>query len=119
VDIERAQLPKTLSYPLKALTLRQAFSEVGIPLDTHVILAPSKILLDAHFWPPNARVPHERLYVRVGAVPRAEAYAARKFMRETGLPELVAWLNKLLALPARSPHRQTEHYFRQDWDGAA
>jgi len=31
------------------------------------------------------------------------------------IPALRKWLGGLLALPARSPRRQAEQYFRQEW----
>jgi hypothetical protein len=118
MQIERAKLPKALSYPAKSTVLADALSQAGIPFDAHLILAPSKIFFDAHFWPPNANVPRERIYIRVGAVPRSEAHAARTFMAEVAIPEFVGWLKELAAFPVASPKRHAEHYFRKDWDRA-
>jgi hypothetical protein len=88
-------------------------------LDTQLTFSISKIVLDAHFWPVSKRIPYERLYIRVGTVQAEEAHAARLFMIEQALPEMVSWIGEVLALPAESPRRNAEHYFKQDWDGGA
>jgi hypothetical protein len=117
VHIEKARLPKTLSYPVRSSQVESALAAGSIRLDTQLIFNISKIFLDAHFWPASRRIPHERLYIRVGTVQAEEAHAARMFMVARALPEMVSWIGKVLALPAQSPVRTTEHYFKQDWDG--
>jgi len=119
VHIEKAPIPKGQTYPLKSSALDDALAKVGVTPETHLIMRPSKIFLDAHFWPPNPRIAHERLYVRVGTVKSSESRAAREFMAAGALPSLIEWLQELLALPERSPSRSVEHYFRQEWDGVA
>lgn len=114
---EREKLPRSLSYPVKTSTVRDALSAAGVDIESHLTFGRRQIFLDAHFWPPNANVPYERLSIRVGAVPASEARAARTFMAEQALPALLAWVQNLVSLPARSPRRQAEQYFRQEWDG--
>jgi hypothetical protein len=118
VNIEKARLPKTLSYPVRTSQIEAALAEASVSLDTQLIFSISKIFFDAHFWPASRRIPHERLYIRVGAVKAAEAHAARLFMTQHALPSMVSWISEVLGLSTASPSRNTEHYFRQDWDGA-
>lgn len=119
MQIEKARLPKTHSYPVRSSQIEAALAAASVGLDTQLIFSISKIFLDAHFWPASRRIPHERLYIRVGTVPAEEAHAARLFMIEQALPEMVAWIGEVLALPAESPSRNAEQYFKQDWDGGA
>jgi hypothetical protein len=114
---KREKLPKTMSYPATTSVMKDALAATGVDIETHLIFSRSRIFLDAHFWPPNANIPHERLYIRVGTVPASEARDARAFMSKQAIPALLEWLGALVVLPARSPRRQAEQYFRQEWDG--
>ncbi len=62
-----AKLPKGQSYPLRPSVLEAALADAALQIDTHLSRTPGK-LFDAHFWPPNENVSHERLYVRAGTV---------------------------------------------------
>jgi len=85
---ETAKLPKGHSYPLKPTTLEAALARAGISIDLHLIRSPGG-LFDAHFWPPNHNLPHERLYVRAGSVPTDRAADARHRMETVVIPSLV------------------------------
>jgi hypothetical protein len=63
-------------------------------------------LFDAHFWPPNDNVPHERLYVRAGSVPTDRAAEARHRMETVVIPSLVEWMADILTQPTNSPVRR-------------
>jgi hypothetical protein len=115
VQTEKAKLPKGMSYPLRASFLINALAAANLTIDTQLINAPSRIFLDAHFWPPNAAVPHERLYVRASAVLAQEASAAREYVESSVIPELIAWIQQLLSLPEQSPTRASQQYFRREW----
>ena len=117
VHIEQARLPKTLSYPARSSQIEAALAAASVRLDTQLTFSISKIFFDAHFWPATRRISYERLYIRVGTVKAADAQAARAFMVEQALHEMVSWIGEVLALPVESPARATEHYFKQDWDG--
>jgi hypothetical protein len=106
-----------MGYPLQSSALQEALTAAGATVETDLTFSTIRIFLDAHFLPPNPNVPYERLSIRVGAVPASEARAARQFMLEQTIPDLLTWIRELLALPARSPLRRQQHYFRQDWDG--
>ena len=109
--IEKSQLPKDMSYALKSSVLESALSEAGVGLDTELIHGSSSILFDAHFWPPNQNVAHERLYVRAGAVPASVSREARIYIENSVIPEFVAWVKGILALPHNSPVRREQRYF--------
>ena len=89
MHIEKARLPKTLSYPATSSQVEAALAEASVDLDTQLIFSMSAIFFDAHFWPANRRIPNERLYIRVGAVKAAEAHTARLFMAQQALPSMV------------------------------
>jgi len=106
---EKAKLPKGHSYPLRPTALEAALSAAGIAIDTSLIRSPGN-LFDAHFWPPNENVAYERLYVRAGSVPIAEATEARRQIEDVTLPALVKWIGDILALDRKSPIRREQHY---------
>lgn len=112
VKSETARLPAGHSYVLAASLLDEKLTAAGLRIDTHLIRSPGGILLDAHFWPPNQNVPHERLYVRAGTVPRPEAADARRFIAEEALPNLIRWLADILSQDVASPVRREEQYWR-------
>ncbi|BDP41835.1 hypothetical protein DAETH_18040 [Deinococcus aetherius] len=109
--IEKGPLPKGMSFILKSSTLERALTEADIKIDTHLIHGAGGIFFDAHFWPPNANVGYERLYVRAGAVPSGVGQAARIYVEGSVLPDLMDWLAGILALPKNSPIRREKQYF--------
>lgn len=112
--VERSKLPKGMSYPLKSSVLETALRSAGIELDAHLIQHVSKRFFDAFFWPANVNVGHERLFIRASAVQSQEAEHARNFMNESVIPEFIAWVQSIAALPANSPIRREEQcFFRQ------
>ncbi|MFA5965576.1 MAG: hypothetical protein WC804_16295 [Sphingomonas sp.] len=100
-----ANLPKGQSYPLKPTALKAALSAAGIEIDTSLTRSPGD-LFDAYFWPLNENVPYERLYVRAGSVPVAEAADARQRIERVTLPSLVEWIGEILAQDRKSPVRR-------------
>ena len=104
---ETAKLPKGQSYPLKPSILEAALVTARIDLDTYLIRSPGK-LFDAHFWPPNANVPYERLYVRAGSVPTEQAAVEGDRIEREALPALIEWIGNILAQDPRSPIRREE-----------
>jgi hypothetical protein len=115
VLVEKSKLPKGHSYPLRSSVLAAAFSDANVTIESHLVIAPSAIFFDAHFWPPNEAVPHERLYVRVSSVVAQQSRAAREFVETSVVPDLIAWLEGILSLPKNSPVRQSQQYFRREW----
>jgi len=111
VKIEKAKLPKGMSYVLRSSILEHALQEAGLAIDTTVTHGPSLIFFDAFFWPPHANAPVERLYVRAGAVTASQAHEARSFIENSVIPDLISWLQGILALPANSPVRREKQEF--------
>lgn len=106
---ETAKLPKGQSYPLKPSTLEAALADADVTIATHLIRSSGK-LFDAHFWPANPNVPHERLYVRVSSVPNEQAKTARHRIETEILPALISWIGNILAQDQRSPVRREQQY---------
>ncbi len=109
--IEKSPLPKGMSYVLKSSVLEHALSEAGIELDTQLIHGSRGIFFDAYFWPSNQNVAQERLYVRAGVVQASAAREARAYIDGSVVPEFVAWVKSILALPNNSPVRREQQYF--------
>lgn len=106
---ETARLPKGHSYPLRPSVLKAALESAGIVIDTHLVRSPGK-LFDAHFWPANANVPYERLYIRAGSVLAEQAGGARDRVGGEVLPTLISWIGDILAQDYRSPVRREQQY---------
>jgi hypothetical protein len=106
---ETGKLPKGHSYPLQPTALEAALVGAGISIDLHFIRKPGD-LFDAHFWPPNANVPYDRLYVRVGSVPTEKAAEARHRMEAIVIPSLIKWLADILAQDRKSPRRREKQF---------
>lgn len=105
MDSSTAKLPKGERYPLKPTVLESALFAAGIDIAASLDRSPGA-LFDAHFWPPNDNVPHERLYVRAGSVPATEADEARQRIEAVTLPTLVRWIGEILAQDRNSPIRR-------------
>jgi hypothetical protein len=104
---ETAKLPKRQGYPLRPSMLEDALKRAGVSIDVHLIRQPGA-LFDAHFWPPNHNVPHERLYIRVGSVPIEQVSAVRREIETKTLPVLVKWIASILAQDPKSPIRREQ-----------
>jgi hypothetical protein len=102
-----SKLPKGHSYPLKPTALEAALARAGISIDLYLIRSPGD-LFDAHFWPPNPNVPHERLYVRAGSVPMERAAEARHRTETVVIPSLVRWIADIIAQDTNSPVRRQQ-----------
>lgn len=104
-----------MGYPLKSSVLENALMSAGITLHTHLIQRPGKIFFDAHLWPPNPNIPYERLYIRASAVPTEKGQTARDYLETVVIPDLISWINNLLAQPPNSTQRRERgDYFRRD-----
>ncbi len=117
--IEKSKLPRGMSFVLKSSALERALADAGIGLETCLTHTSSGIFFDAHFVPPNRNVAYERLMVRAGAVPADTSRAARAYMEDTVLPELVAWIKDILAKPENSTiRRERQHFVRYPPDAS-
>lgn len=106
---ETAKLPKGQSYPLKPSILEAALVTAQVSVVTHLVRSPGK-LFDAHFWPANLNIPHERLYVRAGSVPSNQARVARERIEAETLPALIEWISNILSQDQQSPVRCEQQY---------
>jgi hypothetical protein len=102
---ETAKLPRGQSYVLKPSALASALQAAGVTIDTQLVRAPSRICIDANFWPPR-NLPYDRLYVTSGTVPREQAAGARLFVEQRALPDLVAWIADIMSRDPASPVRR-------------
>jgi len=114
MDIKKAKLQKGMSYPLRSSFLSEALQNGGITLAAHLIFHRGGVLFDAHFWPPNPRIRHERLYIRVAAVPSVQVRFARQYLEGTVIREFVAWVQGIVSLAPDSPVRREQQYFRRE-----
>lgn len=108
---ETARLPRGQSYVLKPSALASALEAAGVTIDTHLVRRPSRIFIDANFWPPRT-LPYDRLYVTAGTVPREQAERARLFVERKGLPDLVAWIVDIMGRDPASPVRREVQMMR-------
>jgi hypothetical protein len=108
---ETGKLPKGQSYVLKPSDLSSALEASGITIDTHLVREPSKIFIDANFWPPQ-NLPYDRLYVRAGTVPKEQAERASLFVAQQGLPALINWISDIMSRDPGSPVRRENQFLR-------
>lgn len=113
--IEKSRLPKGMSYVLRSSVLEHALSSAGIMLETYLVHTPGQTpgcaFFYADFCPPNPNVAHERLYVQAGAAPSARSHEVRQYIECSVIPEFVAWVEGILALPINSPVRREGQRF--------
>ncbi len=112
--IEKVKIAKGMSYPLKSSHLESALNSAKITIDTHLIQGGSSHLFECFFWPPSQNVNYERLYIRTAPVSSNLTKEANHFIESTVIPEFMAWLAKLLALPLNSPIRQQQQRFTRE-----
>ena len=114
-SIEKPKIPKDYSFVLKTKQLEDLLinNNINIHVDLIYCWHPKQIgsIFEVHFWPPNANVPYERLYIRVGALLKEDAFIAREKMTEIVLPEFVAWFKKISILNENSPIAKTKLRF--------
>jgi hypothetical protein len=107
IQSETANLPKGRCYPLNPTASKAALAGANICIDLHLISSPGD-LFDAYFWPPNANVSYERLYVGAGSVPTERAAEAGRRMETVVMPSLVKWVAGILAQDGNSPVRREQ-----------
>ncbi len=114
MHIEKAKLPKDMSYPLQSSILETEFLAHDICLDAHLVQGGSSHLLECFFWPPNPNNNHERIYIRTSATPSVRSHELRLFINDSVIPELIDWIKKILALPPNSTRRrEVQHFVRE------
>lgn len=114
MPIKKDNLPKGKSFILRSSKLYEAMRSKNIVIDTYLRHMNSHVFFEAYFWPPDHTIHHERIYVRAGAVPTAQAKKARQFIDEFIIPQFIIWVQEILSLPRNSPMRQSEQCFTPD-----
>jgi hypothetical protein len=111
ITSSRDRIPKDMSFPVKFSMLECALKLAGLDIEVSINFRNSKREFDVYFWPPNANVHHERLYIVIGTVPSIHAQAARALVTGQIVPEMISWLEGILALPHQSPRRRSQQVF--------
>lgn len=111
------KIPKGFAYLLKSAALQEALLARGVSTDVHLAYmmsqgkGPQHLLVDGFFWLPNAHVAHDRFYLRTWAVPLAVYPRAHDLLHREALPQLLAWMAHLQALPADATQRRHNLHF--------
>jgi hypothetical protein len=112
---EKKPIPKNFGYTLRASMLIGALRGRGVMLNGHLIQGQYGFLFHAEFWPPNRSIAHERLYIRVSAVPASHVRAARRFVESEVVPDFVEWVHSIVVLPSNAPvRREKQHFLRRE-----
>jgi len=111
MHIEKAKLPKGMSYPLQSSVLEAELSIHNICLPAYLVQGGSSHLLECFFWPPNPNNHQERIYIRTSAMPSSSVPELRAFINGSVIPELIIWLKTILVLPPNSTRRREEQHF--------
>jgi hypothetical protein len=102
------KLPKGESYIVSRSRLAVALTTAGLEVATTLRRGRRRIIFDASFYPSGHNFPYERLFIRVGRVPSAEAECIRGIVDREALPRLTDWLKHILRHDVRSPLRREE-----------
>jgi hypothetical protein len=101
--IEKPKPPKGQSYALKTSLLQEMIRSAGVETAVHLIYRYSNkllseiTLLDCHYWLPNANVPYSRFYITTSCVDFEDRKIADDLMQLRILPELINWMQKIVA----------------------
>jgi hypothetical protein len=96
IHVEKPALSKNRSYVLKTSVLQTALDDAKI--DCHLILRywtpriEDGSVLEAEYWLPNQNVPHARVYVRAGSLPKADRRDAFRWLERSVLLSFIQWL---------------------------
>ena len=111
MHITKAKLAKGMGYPTKSSALSEALDAAGITLSASLHYHHARGFFAARFWPPNANVAHERLYMTIGSVTAARLTPARRYFDCAVIPELMSWIRSIVAQPHDAPMRREEQVF--------
>lgn len=107
MNIEKPKPPPGRSYPLQSSMLEPLHE--GLPEDLGVSLcyivwkeSPQRVVLEAHYWMPNDRVPQRRLVLRAGDFPSPDRKRLAGFLVKDAIPALCRWAKYLNSLPDNS-----------------
>ena len=114
-SITKEKIPAQYCYMLKTKQLESLLkiNEVNMHIDLCYTrgIGPT---IDAFFWLPNENISYDRLYVRVGVLPKEEMSQAKAKIEEIVLPEFAIWLKSILALVNNSEYiRHDARFFAE------
>lgn len=116
--IEKPRPPKGQCYILKTSSLQEMLITAGVETAVHLLYQYSSkalseiILLDCHYWLPNANMHHSRFYIRTSAVNFEDKKIADDLMQLRILPELIDWMQKIFTKPEDSTSIRHDMLFR-------
>lgn len=114
-SISKDKLPKDYGYVLQSSYFESVLKENGIGTHTDLIYTFSNqsvvYIFEVFYWMPNANIPHERLYVRAGAVSKMNIRPARNELAKTVIPRFLDWIIPILNAPTDSPIKQYNKSF--------
>ena len=118
IHVEKPKLSKARSYALKTSMLEAALRDARLGCNVQLVYwTPQRgnSILEAHYWLPNANVPHPRVYVRAGSVPREHRHDAAVALERVGLPRLITWLSRIVGLTVDAPVLASDLYFNFEY----
>lgn len=104
-SIVKEKVPRDFAYTLKSSQLDEILVKNNISIRTDLLYSFSKgmgLMIEAFYMLPNIIVDENRLYVRVGALPKKDVPDARKLLMSQVLPELELWIKNIDDLPEDS-----------------
>jgi len=110
-SITKEKISAKYSFMLKTKQLEDLL-EIN-EVNMHIDLVYSNIgsTFDAFFWLPNENISYNRLYIRVGILPKEEIYQAKEEIEKIVLPEFIIWLKNILALVNNSEYIRHDAQF--------
>jgi len=99
-DIERPRLPKQRAYVVKTSRLEAVSARAGLEAVAQLRYWTPQVdgsVLEAEYWLPNERVPHPRVSIRAGSLPKELQRDAFVMLEEIALP---AFAGEIIAVGA-------------------
>lgn len=118
-SISKPKLPKAYAYVLHSSQLNNLLVSNSINIHTDLIYWLPQIIgsiLEIHYWLPNNKVSYPRLYVRAGALLKADIQTARIIMASKVLPKVGSWLVDIQKQDCSVLYSKTSLYFKAVYD---
>lgn len=112
--ITKPKIPKEYTYILKSTQLDNLLLKNKFNIYTDLTYwLPKEVgsIFEAHYWEPSNNISYQRLYIRAGALLKAESKQAREILSENVFPVFVNWLNMILRLENNSYYFNQQLYF--------
>jgi hypothetical protein len=122
MKIIKDKLSKGRCYPMKSSILETEIDRAGVKSVVTLFHHNSAFwdqrpLVQATFFPPGQMVDNEEELVWIGcrAVPAEVCHLAKACVEQEIIPDLIAWVTGIEALPTDSPVRREKQEFERDW----